>query len=177
MFDSLDRPRFLVNWLEPYQPAEIAKLQHEDSDPVEAELYLQSLSTKYFWKFKNQLQNINGILYYNWQGKIDRACYVVPSSLKKEVLSFCHHSRWTGHFALEKTLSRLKSSFFWYQMKTDCDVYIKNCRACSIHKKLNNTAWSPLKRYHAGYPMDRVHLDVLGPFAPSESGDDDISIQ
>ena len=30
------------------------------------------------------------------------------------------------------------------------------------------TTQSPLKRYHAGYPMERVQLDVSGP--PSESG-------
>ena len=55
-------------------------------------------------------------------------------------------------------------------MKTDCDIYIKNCRTCNIHKKPNFTARSPLKHYHAGYPIERVHLDVLGPFTPSESG-------
>ena len=160
--------------MELYQLAEIAKLQREDpdlalliqwlenSDPVQAELYLQSPSTKYLWKFKNQLRIINGILNYNWQSKIDRRiCLVVPSSLKKGV---------AGHFVLEKALSRLESSFFWYQMKTDCDIYIKNCRVCNIHKKHNYTARSPLKRYHASYPMERVHLDVSGPFTQSKSG-------
>ena len=52
-------------------------------------------------------------------------------------------------------------------MKTDCGVYIKNCRACNIHKNQTHT---PLKRYHARYPMERVHLDVLGLFTPSANG-------
>lgn len=49
-------------------------------------------------------------------------------------------------------------------MSNNVPVAIKN-------KKGNRTPRSDLGSYHAGYPMERVHLDILGPINPrSRSG-------
>ena len=48
-------------------------------------------------------------------------------------------------------------------MSKDSDLYVKQCSVCNRNKKGNRTTRSALGSYHAGYPMERVHLDILGP--------------
>ena len=56
-------------------------------------------------------------------------------------------------------------------MSRDSDVYVKRCKTCNVNKKGNRTPRSALGTYQAGYPMERVHLDILGPINPrSKSG-------
>ena len=110
-------------------------------------------------------------MYYDWSYHEGRSsCLVVPHSLRQKVLYYCHDSKDSGHLGQSKTLDRLKERFYWYGMTRDSDIYVKQCSICNQNKKRNRTPRSPLGTYHAGYPMERVHLDILGPFIPSRSG-------
>jgi hypothetical protein len=44
---------------------------------------------------------------------------------------------------------------------------VKSCARCNRSKKANRKAKCPMTRYHAGVPMERVHLDFLGPLPES----------
>ena len=99
-----------------------------------------------------------------------RARLVVPKSMRKEVLFHCHDSKVSAHLGYEKSLKRLRQSYIWYQMAKDCKDYINACAVCNVNKKSCRRPKAALQMYHAGYPMERVHLDILGPFTPSESG-------
>ena len=55
-------------------------------------------------------------------------------------------------------------------MSQDCSLYVHSCVNCSTQKKANLTAGAPLINYEAGNPLDRVHIDILGPFPISRSG-------
>ena len=74
------------------------------------------------------------------------------------------------HFYLEKTLSQLNTSYMWYRMQQDCLLYVRTCSTCSKNKKPNRKPRAALGRFHAGAPLERVHLDILDPFIPSSSG-------
>ena len=55
-------------------------------------------------------------------------------------------------------------------MSNDCVIYVQKCSVCNQNKKGNRTPRHGLELYHAGFPMERVHLDILGPFNRSNSG-------
>ena len=55
-------------------------------------------------------------------------------------------------------------------MAKDVDVYVKTCRECHLGKPQNRKPKAPLQNYQAGFPGDRVHLDILGPFCESAQG-------
>ena len=55
-------------------------------------------------------------------------------------------------------------------MSRDCTCYIKTCTLCNQNKKPNRIPKACLGIYHAGFPMERVHADILGPFTTSRSG-------
>ena len=69
-----------------------------------------------------------------------------------------------------KTLARIKQSFMWYNMKKDVELFVKSCSECNKNKKANVKAKAALGQFHAGSPLERVHIDILGPFTPSSKG-------
>lgn len=71
-----------------------------------------------------------------------------------------------GHFSHEKTLAKLKDRYLWHNMRQDCKDYTQTCVTCSLNKKATVRPRAPLGAYHAGAPLERVHIDILGPFNP-----------
>ena len=121
---------------------------------------------------RDQLIFKDGILYFVWADRNNRSpCLVVPAELRLKVLYYCHDSRDSGHLGQDKTLEKLKERFYWYGMSKDSSIYVQQCSSCNKNKKGNRSPRSALGSYHAGYPMERVHLDILGPINPrSKSG-------
>ena len=107
------------------------------------------------------------ILYFN-DGTKD--CIVVPEQQKEEVMSLCHDPPMAGHFGIDKTKWRVKQKFFWFRMAKDIKSFVKRCPACNIHKHSNHLNRSPRVIYQAGQPMQKVHLDFLGPLPKTENG-------
>ena len=181
--DSESRPS--SNWVESLSSFQLRQAQLDDIhirttihwlehsyDPSTRELQLYSPETRALWLTRDQLVLKDGILYYVWTDRDDRSqCLVVPTELRLKVLYHCHDSRDSGQLGRTKTLDKLKQRFYWYGMSRDSNIYVKQCPSCNKNKKGNRTPRSALGSYHAGYPMERVHLDILGPINPrSKSG-------
>ena len=179
--DDIER----YNWTNKYSHKELRKLQSEDpdispvirwleeGDPEQAELYITSPATKYWWLNRRQLQFDDGVLYYRRIEETDLQsynCLVVPSSLHSEILEYGHDIKSSGHMGRDKTLNRLQRSFIWYQMAKDIMLYVKTCSTCNRNKKASKKAKARLGTYQAGFPMDRLHIDILGPFTESLDG-------
>ena len=96
--------------------------------------------------------------------------FIVPVSLKDEVLAGCHDCPTSGHLGTQKTLDRVKCSFIWHELATDVSIYVRSCPVCNRNKKSNVKPRAGLHSFRAGAPMEHVHMDILGPFPPSESG-------
>ena len=172
------------NWAPSYSQLEIRSLQLEDHDlqpmidwleskqtPTDSVLRLHGPATRALWLCRDCLVFREGVLYYQWIERPDKdLCLVVPRGLQSEVLQFCHDSRSSGHLGQRKTLERVKQSFIWYNMSKDCIQYVKTCNTCNQNKKVYIKPRAGLQSFHAGFPMERVHLDILGPFNTSEDG-------
>lgn len=50
------------------------------------------------------------------------------------------------------------------------EYWIKNCDACSCRKRPIKKPKAPLKLYSVGVPMERLAIDVTGPFPRSHHG-------
>ena len=168
-----------ATWIGGYTTEEIRKLQMEDPDlfqlfhwledgeePTEAELALGSPALKYYWLGRQQLEMVDGVLYYRWEKETPRKLLVVPRALRSEVFQLNHDVPTAGHFSHDKTLARLKQKYIWKGMRADCLNYTRTCAVCSFNKKPTRKAKAALRSYHAGAPLERVHIDILGPFHP-----------
>ena len=175
-------------WILGYSKEELKKRQFDDPDlkpiinwfqlndpevPTSGDLMLQSASTKSLWHNKNLLLLQNGLLYYNWKlydGFKDKPLFIVPEVMKSTIIQMNHNIPMAGHNGQENTLRRVRRGFYWYGMRKDIKQYVKTCSVCNRNKKVNHKPKAKLKSYHAGIPMERVHMDILGPLNISKRG-------
>ena len=81
-----------------------------------------------------------------------------------------HNLLLTGHMGIAKTITHVKQSFIWYNMAKDIELFVKSCSLCNRNKKANVKPKAALGQYHSGSPLERVHIDILGPFTPCSKG-------
>ena len=149
----------------------LVKWKTEKYVPTELDLSLSSRAVKYFWNCSSQLRILNGILFYEWlDGSMSRLLLVVPKSLQNCVLEGSHDNKLAGHMGQQKTLQKVKSKYIWFGMSSDCESYVRTCPVCNVNKKANIHAKAGLGQYHAGTPLERVHIDLMGPFVESGKG-------
>lgn len=79
-------------------------------------------------------------------------------------------TRSAGHLGIQKNTLKIRQSFMWHGMTRDIELFVKSCNVCNQNKRANVKAKAALGSYHAGFPGDRVHIDLLGPFTPSDKG-------
>ena len=73
-----------------------------------------------------------------------------------------------GHLGKDKTIQRIKQYCIWHQAGSDITNYVLICNICNRYKKTNVNPKHALKVYHAGSPMERLHIDILGSFNESD---------
>ena len=64
-----------------------------------------------------------------------------------------------GHFAQGKTVNRVRLSFIWHGISRDCSDYVRSCAVCSKNKCPGMKPNTTLASFHAGEPMERIHMD------------------
>ena len=55
-------------------------------------------------------------------------------------------------------------------MRQDALIHVRTCAVCNVNKKPNRKAKGALGQFHAGSPMERIHIDILGPLRESVKG-------
>ncbi|GLD71802.1 uncharacterized protein AKAME5_002312600 [Lates japonicus] len=65
-----------------------------------------------------------------------------------------------GHFVAEKTLSRLKTRYFWYDMKTDVTLWCRTCTSCTAKARPQKTPRAAMGTVKVGGPMERIAVET-----------------
>ena len=89
----------------------------------------------------------------------EKRLLVVPRELRQEGLRLCHDVPAAGHQGIDRTMTRLKDRFCWYQMLRDADNYVSTCGPCSRNKRHQSHVRGEMLKYHTGAPT--VHLGFL----------------
>ena len=159
---------------------EISDLQKKDPDlemvmtwaatnqkPSIDVLKLSSRAAKFLWSSRNLLFLEDGVLFISLEGS-DKL--VVPREMKETVLKACHDLPSSGHQGREGTRSRLKASYYWYTLSQDVQSYVAGCLLCNKNKHTNRKGKYPMIVYQAGYPLEKVHMDFVGPLPQTPGG-------
>ncbi|KAF7664015.1 hypothetical protein LDENG_00192480 [Lucifuga dentata] len=115
----------------------------------------------------------DGVLQRAWKEPAtgeERWQVVVPKSLKEAILGACHGGTGAGHFGVSKTLRCLCQGFYWGQHKRDVDDFCHQCDACAAHKGSLDQSHAQLQQQAVGAPMERVAVDIMGPFPHTKRG-------
>lgn len=163
-----------------YTSIEIQLLQREDKDlgvlhswldknyiPTRDEVAQCSPAVRKYWLNTENIVRKRGILYQkrlifapvekqNWQ-------LLVPKTLRLEIIRNNHDTLLGGHYGVNKTSEKIKQKFYWFLMNQDIKLYIRQCQQCNKIKDPRKKPKARLGLYLAGYPLDRLAVDVMGP--------------
>jgi transposase InsO family protein len=96
---------------------------------------------------------------------------VIPASMKLRILNNYHNLPYAGHQGAERTTKLLRSKFFWKSLAADVKLYCAQCTSCAERKTSPHLRKVPIERYKEVLrPFARTHMDCLGPFPVSASG-------
>ena len=76
----------------------------------------------------------------------------------------------SGHLGGNKTFKHLQERFYWPGYSSDAQEWCRLCQNCAARKNPPQHARGPLQNIRAGYPMQIVATDIMGPFPTSKSG-------
>lgn len=94
--------------------------------------------------------------------------WVVPKGVRWQILKQCHDD--IGHFALEKTLSKLQETYWFAKMRRFVKKYVESCLECAYAKSSSRKRppLNPIPKDDT--PFGTLHIDHVGPFVKSSKG-------
>ena len=151
---------FILDWLK------------NQSEQDEGTLFLSSSEAKYYRLNRELFKLIDGVLFRNKLSEDDYLLLVIPDSLKQTALLLHHDIPSAGHQGIARTKFKLKEKFFWVNLSKDVESYVLTCSICNKNKKNKVYGKVPLTEFQAGVPMERVHIDFLGPLPKTAKGNE-----
>ncbi|KAJ8332586.1 hypothetical protein SKAU_G00423750 [Synaphobranchus kaupii] len=133
----------------------------------------ESPELKSYYSLYSSLVQHDILLYRRWQAPgrgSDILQLLVPRALRPDVLRLVHGSVGAGHFGNNKTLHRLRGKFHWPGCRHDVELHVHCCDSCTAQKGPSQCSRAPLQQHLVGAPMERVGVDILGPFPVTDSG-------
>ena len=181
-----------ATFLSPGKMHEVPKLQGEDptlqpvikaklagTQPSQNQQRQECPATRRLYQLWDQLHFSNGILYCRFPhdggpGLLDKL--VVPKALRNDILEELHAGVICGHLGEEKTLNKLKERFYWPGQYNDVHAWCRTCSTCAARKTPAPRPRAPLQSVKAGFPMQIVAVDILGPLPESPAGNEYILV-
>lgn len=126
--------------------------------PSRRERFKESVSVTRYLKHWDRLTLSNGVLYrVSRNAKAKRFQYVVPDSLKAEVLQGVHDG--AGHQGQFRSLSLARQRFFWPNLDRDVRDYVRHCQRCIVSKTIEPEGRAPLENIRSTRPLELVCID------------------
>ena len=112
----------------------------------------------------DRLKIIDNVLCREWETKtLENARWLacVPKALQEETISRCHNPPESGHFAAEKTLNRIRTTFYFPKMNIKVQLYIGQCEVCHKRKRTRQKLKAPLTPFSGTAPGEIVFMDLM----------------
>ena len=143
------------------------------TEPSRNSIKRASKAEKYFWINKNLFFLEDNVLWKKNLENEDRVL-VVPKPLQTEIIRLEHDLPSSGHQGVERTKERIRYKYFWYGLGRDVRKFVISCSVCNQSKKPTRKNRSPLILHQAGSPMERIHIDFIGPLPKTSKGNEHI---
>ncbi|CAF4974115.1 unnamed protein product, partial [Rotaria sp. Silwood1] len=95
----------------------------------------------------------------------------LPSSMIHAVLKAFHDHPMSGHFGVKRTLYKIRTRFWWPNMRKSIEHYISSCQQCMKFNILRSKTPGHLKSFDPPTDVFQIlHMDFWGPVRPSAQG-------
>ena len=174
------------DWSASWSPEELVELQGKDPDlrivaewlranqpPATSELRAVSRAVRHYAQEWSRLEVVDGVLFrrYTADTGSNWLQLLVPASLRSSVLAALHDHPATGaHLGVLKTTLKARNRFHWYGMGSDIRRWIQACSRCEAVKSPHQRQRAPLGNITAGYPWQRIAIDLVGPLPSTARG-------
>ena len=91
-------------------------------------------------------------------------------------MSLSHYIPLAGNQGINRTKEKIRENFVLRGMSRDVKNYVRTCAVCNRNKMPNVPSKCPMTLFHAGAPMERVHLDFLGRLSITSAGNQHILV-
>jgi transposase InsO family protein len=147
-------------------------LKNWKTKPNWSEIAGKSKEIKFYYHHFGMWQvDTNGLIWYKWVNG-DRSYkwkLLIPRSYIPKVLYHLHNSPTSGHFGERRTISALNHApVFWFRCKSDVRKHCRLCDDCFCAKASPKKNKAKMQSFGAGEPMERVGMDIAGPFRVTE---------
>ena len=143
-----------------------------NKEPDDGVLKLAGPDEKFYYNNKNMFFMADNLVHMKDE---ENDIVVIPDELKEEVVRLSHDLPSSGHQGIQRTKEKIKKSFFWFKMSKDVQKFILGCKECNRNKSGRKNIY-PIVQYHAGIPMEKVHIDFIGPLPRSKKGNEHILV-
>lgn len=94
--------------------------------------------------------------------------WVVPKGVRWQILKQCHDD--IGHFAFDKTLEKVKETYWFPKLRRFTKKYVESCLECAYSKSSSKKRppLHPIPKDDT--PFGTLHIDHVGPFVRSSKG-------
>uniref|UniRef100_A0AAV2KUW7 Gypsy retrotransposon integrase-like protein 1 n=1 Tax=Knipowitschia caucasica TaxID=637954 RepID=A0AAV2KUW7_KNICA len=70
----------------------------------------------------------------------------------------------------EEVVRQVAKEYYWGQHRRDVEDFCRRCDECAAYKGPQDQSHAPLQQQAVGAPMERVAVDIMGPFPVSDQG-------
>lgn len=114
-----------------------------------------------------KIYNIISYLFHNTNISVhiykNTIMYPSMSDITK-ILRENHDIPISGHLGSNRMLKRIQERYYWRNMRTDVENYVRSCVYCQANKALRQTNRAPMQITSTStQPFERVALDIVGP--------------
>ena len=149
----------------------LMKWKLQGTRPHGSDVTAASPELRHYWNYWLSVDFDGGVLYkraYTDTGVKQQL--LVPHSLRKELVDKMHNSVFGSHLGTRKTIDKLQQRHYWYNMRDDVKIWVKQCDICAANKWPKRKFTAPLGDMRTGAPMDRLGIDIMGPLPLSHKG-------
>lgn len=166
---SLDDIRAAQQADESISPIIVALAKSSDK-PGQDFISDKSNETRAYWAQWSTLTLENGILYRRFfavTGEIKYLQVIVPDALRGKLVEAAHGGLTGGHFGARRTQDQVQRRAYWMGWRKYVEDWCKRCNVCNQVHRGKPPRQGYLKPLESNGPLDRLHLDLCGPFPRS----------
>ena len=152
---------------------QLLQWKREGVKPAWAEVAPFSPELKSYWHDWDNIELKDGILFkkrFRAIGNDAEYLFLVPTALRKAVFYQLHANITGGHLGRRKTYDKIRKRFYWCNVYKNISYWCRICSTCGARKMPHRKAKAPMQQYNVGYPMERIGLDICGPYPVSKRG-------
>ena len=131
----------------------------------------ESRETKVLWRQWERLRLVRGVLHHRFhelEGQGWRHQLVVPEDRRRIILQRLHVGAIGAHLGTARTLAFAEQGFYWPGMRADVSRICTECNCAMLKRRRGRR--EPLHQYIVGVPMERLAMDVAGPYPITSTG-------